>query len=409
MVWKKHTTLAVALIVAAAGQARAGDLFGVGCSTCQRSYAVPAYAAAPVAVYGYSHYAYGPRTAVVRQMPGQPPEPAPKWARPRGTVPVIALQEPAPRWASVDPRALAVNTPAYPTYVPGVQPYPTVVQSFANGQRIVQTPVAPAGSASFVPVQQGPAVPVQPLPNAVGVPAAVGPGAAVAAPAGIAGPAAVAPGSGLPTISSGKAQLPPGQYVMTPNGPRLVGPAPGAAAAGPAVGAPFAGAAPAYAAPTLPAPIATAPRVRRVQAFNDDTSKPPPGTLGKTYMRPARLVPWDKHPRTGMLDVEILDNLKQGLAHDVKIRVLAEDMYGNYKPLEGFRGEDGVWHLESDHPLLPTVPHIYNVRIELYRPFVVDEFRHGRRFQRVLDKDLGTLAVRRVRLIPGRIVDLVVY
>jgi len=60
-----------------------------------------------------------------------------------------------------------------------------------------------------------------------------------------------------------------------------------------------------------------------------------------------------------MLDVEILDNLKQGLAHDVKIRVLAEEMYGNYKPLEGFRGDDSVWHLESDHPLLPTVPHIY--------------------------------------------------
>ena len=121
------------------------------------------------------------------------------------------------------------------------------------------------------------------------------------------------------------------------------------------------------------------------------------------------MVAWDKHPRTGMLDVEILDNLKQGLAHDVKIRVMAEDMYGNYKPLEGFRGADDVWHLESDHPLLPTVPHIYNVRVELYRPFVVDEFRYGRRFQRILEKDLGTLAVRRVRLIPGRIVDLVVY
>lgn len=421
MAWKKLSTFAATLVaVTVAGQTctQAGDLLGVGCSTCQKNHAAPAYVPVPVAAYGYAAYSYGPRMAVTRQLPGQPPEPAPKWARPRGTVPVIALPEPAPQWANIDPAALAVNTPVYPAVVPGTQPYPTMVQSFASGQRLVQTPVRP-GAAAIVPVQQGQPVGVQPLPNAVsGAPGTVvGPAAPVAGTPGAASGAA----QPVPSIPSASAQLPPGQYVMTPQGPQRVGPAPGAAgpaaAPGPAVmagPAPAAGApvaAPGYpAAPAIPqVPLMTAPRTRRVQAFNDDSSKPPPGTLGRTYLRPARLVPWDKHPRTGMLDVEILDTLKQGLAHDVKIRVMAEDMYGNYKPLEGFRGADGVWHLESDHPLLPTVPHIYNVRVELFRPFIVDEFRHGRRFQRVLEKDLGTLAVRRVRLIPGRIVDLVVY
>jgi len=158
-----------------------------------------------------------------------------------------------------------------------------------------------------------------------------------------------------------------------------------------------------------PAPVMTAPRTRRVQAFDDDTSKPPPGTLGRTYMRPVRIVPWDKHPRIGMLDVEVLDTLKQGLAHNVKIKVTTEDMYGNYKPLKGFRGEKGVWHFETAHPLLPTVPHIYNVRVELIREVTVTEVRYGHTFYRVIEKNLGKLATRRVRLIPGRIVDLIVY
>lgn len=121
------------------------------------------------------------------------------------------------------------------------------------------------------------------------------------------------------------------------------------------------------------------------------------------------MVPWDKHPRTGMVDVEVLDTLTQGLAHDVKVKVTTEDMYGNYKPLEGFRGENGVWHFETEHPLLPTVPHIYNVRVELIREVTVSEVRYGRTFYRVIEKTLGKLATRRIRLIPGRIVDLIVY
>ena len=83
-------------------------------------------------------------------------------------------------------------------------------------------------------------------------------------------------------------------------------------------------------------------------------------------------------------------------------------MYGNFKPLEGYRGADGIWHFESD-PLLPTVPHIYNVHFELIREETIEEIRYGRRFKRVIERNLGSLGVRRVRLIPGRIVDLIFY
>ncbi|MDA0587193.1 MAG: hypothetical protein O2820_05455 [Planctomycetota bacterium] len=451
---RKRLTLAAALLAAGvAGEARvdAGDLLGTlglgHCSTCQRSYAtVPAYVPMPVA----QAYYYAPPTAMMRSVQGQAPDPAPHWARPRGTVPVLALQEPAPKWADIDPAALAASSYQYPTPVaqpyptqvaqpyptPVAQPYPTVVQPIASGQQLVQTPVAP----NYVQPQQGQQVAMQPIPGAA-YPQPQ-PGAAFAQPGGAypqpggpypqPGAAFAQPGANaaapVPTVSSSDAQLPPGHYVMTPQGPQLVAePQAGPSVAGPAANAPYpAGPYPAaaphaaaqggpnYGAPagpylSGPAPVMTAPRTRNVQAFDDDTSRPPPGTLGRTYMRPVRMVPWDKHPRTGMVDVEVLDTLTQGLAHDVKIKVTTEDMYGNYEPLEGFRGENGVWHFESDHPLLPTVPHIYNVRVEVIREVTVSEVRYGRTFYRVIEKSLGKLASRRIRLIPGRIVDLIVY
>jgi hypothetical protein len=160
--------------------------------------------------------------------------------------------------------------------------------------------------------------------------------------------------------------------------------------------------------PPAPAPpVRMAPGVARYQAFSDKPG-PPPGTLGKTYLRPTRLIAWDKHPRIGMLDVEVLDSMRVGLAHDVKIKVITQDIYNNNKPLVGYFGEDSVWHFESD-PLLPVVPHIYDIRFELIRERRVQEMRYGRMFERIIEDKLGTIGIRRVRLIPGRIVDLILY
>lgn len=185
---------------------------------------------------------------------------------------------------------------------------------------------------------------------------------------------------------------------------------------------------PAYAGPSLPiqqvpqgvtpyvqpppqpvpaGPINPPSQVSTVYGYSD-TGARPPGTLGKTYMRPTRMIDWDKHPRIGMLDVEVIDTLRAGLASDVKIKVTARDMYNNFKPLEGFRGDDGVWHFESD-PLLTTVPNIYDVKFELVRERTVFEKRYGRVFEKTIEDNLGSLGTQRVRLIPGRIVDLVYY
>jgi hypothetical protein len=166
---------------------------------------------------------------------------------------------------------------------------------------------------------------------------------------------------------------------------------------------------PLQAAPQVPAaPIPTPQRGAYTYGFVDNATKPPPGTLGKTYMRPTRMIAWDKPPRVGMLDVEVLDSVRVGLAKDVKIKVTARDMYNNFKPLEGFLGEDNVWHFESE-PLLPTVPQIYDVTFKLIRERTEYERRYGRLFEKLVEDDLGTLGVRRIRLIPGRIVDLVYY
>lgn len=159
--------------------------------------------------------------------------------------------------------------------------------------------------------------------------------------------------------------------------------------------------------PVPAGPINPPSSVSTVYGYSD-TGARPPGTLGKTYMRPTRMIDWDKHPRIGMLDVEVIDTLRAGLASDVKIKVTARDMYNYFKPLEGFRGDDGVWHFESD-PLLTTVPNIYDVKFELVREQPVFEKRYGRVFETTVEQKLGSLGTQRVRLIPGRIVDLVYY
>ena len=41
------------------------------------------------------------------------PDPLPKWARPIGSVPVIGLKEPAPRWAFTTPNPWGTAAPIY--------------------------------------------------------------------------------------------------------------------------------------------------------------------------------------------------------------------------------------------------------------------------------------------------------
>lgn len=101
-----------------------------------------------------------------------------------------------------------------------------------------------------------------------------------------------------------------------------------------------------------------------------DGISPPPGTLGQTYARRSRLLPDEKHPRVGMVDVYLPEDA------DVTARGLKPKWTGK------------VWRLESDGPLVPGMPHIYAV-------------------QAVMNRDGQKVTeVRWVRLIMGRIVDL---
>jgi hypothetical protein len=101
---------------------------------------------------------------------------------------------------------------------------------------------------------------------------------------------------------------------------------------------------------------------------------PPPGTLGITYKRPSRLIPEKKHPRVGMLDVK-------GVPFDAVVSV---------RGLNGYRDIEGVWRFEPNLPLIPGIPHIYTVKIKTGDA------------SGLLHAD-----VRKVRLIPGRIVEIV--
>jgi hypothetical protein len=139
-----------------------------------------------------------------------------------------------------------------------------------------------------------------------------------------------------------------------------------------------------------------------------DNNIPLPGTLGKTYQRPSRMIPHDKHPRIGMVDIEVVDNYRIGLEPSLKLKVTARDIYNHFPPLEGYADDDGVWHFESE-PLLPTVPHIYDVRVELIKESTRIENHYGRNVERKIEENKGTIAIRRIRLIPGRIVDLMIY
>lgn len=98
---------------------------------------------------------------------------------------------------------------------------------------------------------------------------------------------------------------------------------------------------------------------------------PPPGTLGKTYQRRTTLLPDEKHPRIGIVDVHLPETA------DVTARGLKSKWTGE------------VWRLETEAPLLPGVPHIYAIKAE-----------------KTLPTGQKQVDVRWVRLIMGRVVDL---
>jgi hypothetical protein len=125
---------------------------------------------------------------------------------------------------------------------------------------------------------------------------------------------------------------------------------------------PVPGNAPAMANPGNP--VDTPPAYGNVDRFGYG---PPPGTLGQTYKRRTRLIDDAKHPRIGIVEVNLPEHV------DVTAKGLKTKWDGK------------VWRLESD-PLIPGVPHIYEVKAS---------WGEGTEPQ-----------VRTVRLIMGRIVDV---
>jgi hypothetical protein len=112
------------------------------------------------------------------------------------------------------------------------------------------------------------------------------------------------------------------------------------------------------------APLEMTPHLGNVDRFG---YAPPPGTLGQTYKRRSRPLDENKHPRVGIVEV----NLPEGV--DVTAKGLKSKWTGK------------VWRLESDS-LIPGVPHIFEIKAS---------WGEGTQPQ-----------VRHVRLIMGRIVDL---
>ncbi len=103
---------------------------------------------------------------------------------------------------------------------------------------------------------------------------------------------------------------------------------------------------------------------------------PPPGTVGYTYRRTSRPVPLEKHPRVAMLEVRI-----NGGAEVTVDRLIDSE-------IEGYEGNDGLWHFETKKPLTPGLPRIVAVKAK---------------------RTVGGAIVNDVlyvRLIPGRVVDI---
>ena len=104
---------------------------------------------------------------------------------------------------------------------------------------------------------------------------------------------------------------------------------------------------------------------------------PPPGTLGRTYTLKTRLIPAEKHPRVGMLE----------------LRTSAQEVYVSHTnefreedDVKGFQSESDptLWLFETK-PLIQGIPHVY--KIELVNGGVIT-------------------GVQYVRMIRGRVIEL---
>lgn len=133
--------------------------------------------------------------------------------------------------------------------------------------------------------------------------------------------------------------------------------------------------------PPGPLPFQAAPMWGH-QGLRPLTASPPPGTLGRTYDLPSREIPAEKHPRIGMVDV-----LVRGAT---SVRVLNINPHREEDDIDGFQvdGNNSQWRFETK-PLIPGVPHIYKVIF------------------RFSEEPNSPETVRFIRLIPGRIVELV--
>ena len=169
----------------------------------------------------------------------------------------------------------------------------------------------------------------------------------------------------------------------------------------------------AVAAPMLPAPMFSSPWAAVGQPVPAPFPVPtppvalPPGTLGQTYMRPSHPIPWDKHPRIGMLDITIADETQEFLAKQypgTELKITVSDIQRFFEPLEGYLGTDGIWHFESE-PLYPGIPHIHDAKFEVVRKTKKQEVKYGRRIEYEVETKIDDLGFRRFRLIPGRIVN----
>jgi len=109
-----------------------------------------------------------------------------------------------------------------------------------------------------------------------------------------------------------------------------------------------------------------------------------------------------------MLDVKILDETRDRLAKEypqAELKVTVSDIRNFFEPLDGYLGKDGLWHFESD-PLYPGIPHIYDVKFEMIRKVHKVEIKYGHRVEYDEEHKVDDLGFRRIRLIPGRIVEL---
>lgn len=111
------------------------------------------------------------------------------------------------------------------------------------------------------------------------------------------------------------------------------------------------------------------------------TANLPPGTIGRTYLRPSAPVPAVKHPRAGLIDVHAKDATSVSVQWTHPYRLTDE--------LDGFvdAKDKDVFHFEEKQ-MLPGVPYIVRV-----------EARYG-------TEEKPRYEERYARLIMGRIVSI---